>query len=87
MSSICTRSVLAASLCGVLTVGCQDNGKVRDQSQNQDVRGDNTAVQTRTQTRDTPSGATVKETETRERQVINPGPGGKADPTKADPGK
>ena len=79
-------AVVSTALLGVLAIGCQ-SGKVTDRSQRQEVRPDGTAVQTRTQTRQTPSGATVKETETRERQVIQPGSSNKSDATKADPSK
>jgi len=60
---------------------------VENQSENQEVRPDGTAVQTRTQTRQTPSGATVQETQTQERKVVSPSGSGKDDPTKSDPGK
>lgn len=89
MSSICARTVTAAAsavLCGVVAVGCS-NGQVHDQQQHETVTPEGTAVQTRTQTRETPSGATVKETETRQREVVNPAPGGHSDPTQKDPGK
>jgi hypothetical protein len=79
-------AVVSAALLGALAVGCE-SGKVKDQSQHQEVRPDGTAVQVRTQTRETPSGATVKETQTQERQVIQPGSSNKSDSTKTDPGK
>jgi hypothetical protein len=84
-----TRQVMTAAsavLFGVIAAGCQ-NGEVKERSQHQEVRPDGSAVQVRTQTRETPSGATVKETQTQERQVIQPGSGNKADATKTDPGK
>lgn len=63
--------------------GCSS---VHDQHESQAVSPDGmTATETRSQIRDTPSGATVKETETRTRQVMTPDV--KTDATHADPGK
>lgn len=59
---------------------------VHDQNESQTVSPDGTkATETRSQIRDTPSGATVKETETRTREVMTPG--AKSDATHSDPGK
>jgi hypothetical protein len=83
-----TRQGLTAAsavLVGVIAAGCQ-HGEVKERSQHQEVRDDGTAVQVRTQTRQTPSGATVKETQTQERQVIQPGSSNTTDATKKDPG-
>ena len=61
-------------------------GKVIDRDQQQTVSPDGSAQRTRTQVRQTPSGATVRETQTEERTVTQPGEAGQpADPTKADP--
>ena len=79
-------TLASAMVLGALGAGCQ-SGEVKEQSQHQEVRPDGTAVQVRTQTRETPSGATVRETQTQERQVIQPGSGNKSDATKPDPGK
>ena len=63
-------------------------GKVIDRDQQQTVSPDGSAQRTRTQVRQTPSGATVRETQTEERIVTQPGEAGQAaDPTKADPGQ
>jgi hypothetical protein len=63
-------------------------GKVIDRDQQQTVSPDGSAQRTRTQVRQTPSGATVRETQTEERVVTQPGEAGSTvDPTKADPGK
>jgi hypothetical protein len=63
-------------------------GKVIDRDQQQTVSPDGSAQRTRTQVRETPSGATVRETQTEERTVTQPGEAGPAaDPTKADPGQ
>ena len=69
-------------------LGCQNSGGGRtiDQDQSQTVQPDGTAVQTRTRTRETPSGTTVRETETRQREVVDPGGATNPDPTKEDPG-
>ena len=85
-------SLGAALLLGTAAIGCQSNGnesggKVQNQTQNETVRPDGTAVQERTRTRQTSSGATVQETETRQRKVTDPGPAGQRDATKADPAK
>jgi hypothetical protein len=63
-------------------------GKVIDRDQSQTSSPDGSATRTRTQTRETPSGATVKETQTEERKVIQPGQSGQpVDATKSDPGQ
>lgn len=61
-------------------------GRVIDRSQGQTVSPDGTATRTRTQMRQTPSGTTVRETQTEQREVVDPANPGAADPTKADPG-
>ena len=61
-------------------------GKVIDRSQGQTVSPDGTATRTRTQMRQTPSGTTVRETQTEQREVVDPANPGAADPTKPDPG-
>ncbi len=72
------------------TLGCDSMGgraKVKEGKADQGVTEDGTAYQQRTRTRETASGATVQETERRERKVIDPGPATKnADPRKVDPG-
>ena len=83
----------ATVLLGAMAVGCQtsgppsggDNtsGTVRERDQTERTEG-NTAVREQTQVRETPSGATVRETETQKREVINPGPNGTTDPNKVD---
>jgi hypothetical protein len=89
---------LALALVGV--TGCESmggngngtadtsGGKVIDRDQQQTVSPDGSAQRTRTQVRQTPSGATVRETQTEERVVTQPGEAGPAtDPTKPDPGQ
>jgi hypothetical protein len=88
---------LALALAGV--AGCENmggdkgnakhsGGKVIDRDQQQTVSPDGSAQRTRTQVRQAPSGATVRETQTEERTVTQPGESGQpADPTKADPGQ
>ena len=63
-------------------------GKIIDRDQQQTVSPDGSAQRQRTQVRQTPSGATVRETQTEERTVTQPGESGQpADPTKPDPGQ
>ena len=79
----------ATILLGAMSVGCQTSGSsesggtVREQHQTERTEG-NTSVREETRVRDTPSGATVKETETQKREVINPGPNGTTDPNNVD---
>ena len=94
------KFTLATLILGLGTVGCEmggdksaagtaqeKGGKVIDRSQGQTVNPDGSAVRTRTQMRQAPSGATVRETQTEKREVVDsPGGGSNADPTKADPG-
>ena len=47
-------------------------GRVIDRSQGQTVNPDGSAVRTRTQLRQTPSGATIQETQTERREVVDP---------------
>ncbi len=80
--------VLCGAALTLASVGTGCNGKVREQEQTQTVRPDGTAVQEQTRIRETPSGTVVKETATKERKVIEPGPGvSDPDPTMKDPGK
>lgn len=59
-----------ATLALTAAVGCQ--GKTYDQQQSEAVSPDGkTAMQTRSQMRETSGGATVKETETRTREVVS----------------
>ena len=75
----------ACGLAAAALVGCQ-SGEVSEQKQTQDVSPDGkTATQTRTQMRTAPSGAQVRETETRQREVVKPATRG-ADATQTDPG-
>ena len=86
---------LALALAGCESMGGGDKGsantsggKVIDRDQQQTVSPDGSAQRTRTQVRQTPSGATVRETQTEQRTVTQPGQSGQpADPTKADPGQ
>jgi hypothetical protein len=92
-------ATLALSLVGI--TGCESmgggnnkgqsstsGGKVIDRDQQQTVSPDGSAQRSRTQVRQTPSGATVRETQTEQRTVTQPGEAGKpADPTKPDPGQ
>ena len=79
-----------ATLAAGLSLGCESmggGGKVVSRDQNQTVRPDGAAVQTRSQVRQTDSGTMVRETETRTREVVQPGPGVQnPDATKTDPG-
>ena len=81
---------IASTFTLVPLTGCQneDTGQVHSRQQHQHVSDDGrTATQTQTQIRETPSGTTVKETATRQREVVNPPPGTQpVDPTKRDPG-
>ncbi|MBC8106119.1 MAG: hypothetical protein H7Z14_05980 [Anaerolineae bacterium] len=90
MQRISTMMVAATFAIAPLS-GCQneDTGRVHSREQHQTVSEDGrTATQTQSQIRETPSGATVKETATRQREVVTPAPGTQpADPTKRDPGK
>ena len=82
------KKFVMLAACGLATAaftGCK-SGEVSDQRQTQDVSPDGkTATQTRTQMRTAPSGAQVKETETRTREVVKPSTRG-ADATQIDPG-
>jgi hypothetical protein len=61
-------------------------GKVVDRDQQQTSSPDGSGKRVRTQVRETPSGATVQETQTEERKVIQPGQSAEpADPTKSEP--
>jgi hypothetical protein len=93
-------SVAFASLAlGLAGFGCESSnnshsdaqlsgGKVIDRDQSQTSSPDGSATRTRTQVRETPSGATVQETQTEERKVIQPGQSAQpADATKSDPGQ
>ena len=63
-------------------------GKVIDRDQSQTSSPDGSARRTRTQVRETPSGATVVETQTEERKVVQPGESAQpVDATKSDPGQ
>lgn len=54
----------------------ESGGRVIDRDQSQTTSPDGSAQRTRTQVRQTPSGATIRETETQKREVLNPGTGG-----------
>lgn len=73
MRFIKSFAVLAIALAPV--VGCEssrDSGNTMDRKQDQSVSEDGrVATQTRTQTRKTGSGAVVRETEVRKREVLD----------------
>ena len=79
-----TALTLSAAL---FNAGCETKATTVQQGKaEQGVTDDGTAYQQRTRTRETESGATVQETERRERKVVDPGPAGQnADPRKTDP--
>ena len=79
------NALLAAVLIALpAAVGCSTT---HDRQATESVSSDGmTATQTRSQIRETPSGVTVKETETRTRQVIET-PTTAPDATKRDPGR
>ena len=82
-------ALVGVPMLALLVVGCSsDNdksmsdGKVTDRNQTQNVSSDNrTATQTRSQIRETDDGAKVRETETRQREVLDKGGAQQADPT------
>ena len=75
----------ACGLAAAAFTGCK-SGEVTDQKANREVSADGkTATETRSQMRTAPSGAQVRETETRTREVVKPATQG-ADPKKVDPG-
>lgn len=92
------RISVAALAIALGAVGCENTGnkagtaqerggRVIDRSQGQTVSPDGTATRSRTQMRQTPSGTTVRETQTEQREVVNPASNGAtADPTQPDPG-
>lgn len=79
------KPLFAAAAFAVATcVGCSTT---HDRQATESVSSDGmTATRTRSQIRETPSGATVKETETQTRQVIQ-SPTTSPDATKRDPAK
>jgi hypothetical protein len=79
-------ALVGVPMLALLALGCSSNndndGKVTDRKQTQNVSSDNrTATQTRSQIRETDDGAKVKETETRKREVLDQGGAQQADPT------
>lgn len=83
--------LIASAFVFVPLTGCQndDSGRVVSGERYQNISDDGrTAKQTEVRVRETPSGATVKETATRQREVVNPPQNGQQpDPTQRDPGK
>jgi hypothetical protein len=83
-----TSVLLAIVGCENMGGGKDGGGTVHDRKQTENVNPDGSATRERSQMRETPSGATVKETQTEKREVVNPAPGSTStDATKTDPAK